>query len=114
MTGLIIALSITGIILIISSFIVYNLYQQNQQLEEFISNTNKRESKIYEDAEKYYRAFLKLFTEAYQEMERVDKRGSFSSDDEVGFSFKVIITSIKNVKDKLTELKEEQTQEGDE
>lgn len=89
-------------------FVVYNLYNQSKQLEEFIIGVDKREKKIYEDAEKYYLAFLQLFTNADSEMSRIDKRGAFSSDDEVGFAFKVIKTCIANVVEQLKRLKDEQ------
>lgn len=88
-------------------FVVYNLYHQSKQLEEFILGVEKREKQINEDAEKYYTAFLHLFIEAQSELKRVDKRGAFSSDDEVGFAFKVIKTSIDNVVLKLKEFKED-------
>ena len=40
-------------------------------------------------------------------MQRIDKRGSFSSDDEVGFSFKVIQKAIEVVTVKLREMRKE-------
>jgi len=96
------------LIIIVQGFFVYNLYHQSKQLEDFIAEVEKREAKIYEDAEKYYIAFLQLFMNADSEISRIDKRGTFSSDDEVGFAFKVIKTCIGNVVQKLKELKEEQ------
>lgn len=101
-------LILAGLIIIGQFFVVYNLYHQSKQLEEFITGVDKREKKIYEDAEKYYLAFLQLFTNADSEISRIDKRGVFSSDDEVGFAFKVIKTCIGNVVAKLKELKDEQ------
>jgi len=97
-----------GLIIIGLSCVVYNLYHQSKQLEEFIIGFDKKEKKIYEDAEKYYSAFLQLFLNADSEISRIDKRGTFSSDDEVGFAFKVIKTCIGNLVEKLKELKNEQ------
>lgn len=89
-------------------FFVYNLYRQNDQLEEYIREVDKKEKQIYDDAEKYYLAFVHLFQNAQSEMDRIDKKGSFSSDDEVGFAFKVIHSSLNTVVSKLQEIKDEQ------
>jgi hypothetical protein len=96
-----------GIALAISLFINLNLFRQNEQLTKVVENLNITEYKIYTEAVNYYQAFLFMFTDAYSELQRIDKRGSFSSDDEVGFAFKVIVTAIKNVKEKIQELKDE-------
>lgn len=109
----IIIISICILIIILLGFFIYNLYQQNAQLEEFIKETEKKEVKIYEDAQKYYLAFLHLFTEAKSQLDRVDKKGAFSSDDEVGFSFKVIKTAIDNVVVQLETLKPETEDDKD-
>jgi len=101
-------LIIAGPIIIGLCFVVYNLYHQSKQLEEFIVGFDKREKQMYEDAEKYYSAFLQLFLNADSEISRIDKRGTFSSDDEVGFAFKVIKTCIANVVEQLKRLKDEQ------
>lgn len=107
----ILLLSLCGLIIIVLGFFVFNLYKQNEQLEIFIKETNDREAKIYDDAEKYYLAFLHLFQKAQSEMDRIDKRGSFSSDDEVGFGFKVIHTAINNVVAQLQDLKNQANNE---
>lgn len=99
------------LVIIFLIFFLYNIYNQNEQLEKFIEGSNKRETKVYKDAEKYYLAFLALFQSALDDMERVDKRGAFSSDDEVGFSFKVLKTAINNVVVKLQELQKETREE---
>lgn len=91
--------------MIVLFFVIDNLLTQTSQLEEHVEVLTNRDDKIEEDVIKYYEYFLKIFTEAYVQMQRVDKRGSFSSDDEVGFSFKVLITSIETVKNKLTNMK---------
>ena len=95
------------VIIILCTFFIYNLYKQNEQLEKFIKDIEKKEVKMYEDAQKYYIAFLRLFSEAKSQLDRVDKKGAFSSDDEVGFSFKVIKTAIDNVVEQLETIKPE-------
>lgn len=99
--------TILAILLAICFVIIYNMYKQIEQLESEVLKINQVERRIYTEAVNYYQAFLILFTDAYSELVRIDKRGSFSSDDEVGFSFKVIVTAIKNVKEKIEELKDE-------
>ncbi len=102
MITIIIILSILTLIL---GFTTWNLYSQVSQLEEYAKKTNKREQKVLLEAENYYKIFKALFEEAYLNIQRVDKRGSFSSDDEVGFAFKVIFNSLKEVTDKIETLK---------
>jgi hypothetical protein len=76
-------------------------------LEREVLKINETEKRLYTEAINYHQAFLFMFADAYAELQRVDKKGSFSSDDEVGFSFKVIVTAIKNVKEKIESLKDE-------
>lgn len=89
-------------VIVVGYFIVSNLLSQVEQLESSLQSSIQKEV----DFVKYYDYFIKLFTEAHLEMVRVDKRGAFSSDDEVGFSFKVIYRAIEDVKKKLAELEE--------
>lgn len=97
--GVIIALLISVII------IIDNLLTQIKQLENHIEEITDKDDRIEEDVEKYYKYFLEIFTEAYNQMKRVDKRGAFSSDDEVGFSFKVLLKSIEDVSNKLKNMR---------
>lgn len=111
----IIIIVILLIAIIVGLFVFDNLLSQIKQLESYIEELTSKDDKIEEEVLKYYEYFLKIFTEAYVQMQRVDKRGSFSSDDEVGFAFKVLITSIETVKNKLTSMKnpeEEKTPEN--
>lgn len=78
-----------------------NLFRQNQQLESYIADFNK----VEDDAEKFYRVILSLLTQTYAELQRIDKIGSFSSDDEVGFSFRVIIGAIESCKKAIENLR---------
>ena len=101
----IIIILITIIFLLI--WFIYNLNSQVNSLEAYVSKINKRELNHYAEIEGYYKIFLDLFTNAYLEMQRVDKRGSFSSDDEVGFAFRVILNSIESVKGALENLRKD-------
>lgn len=102
---MIIVTIVLSIITLILGFTTWNLYSQVQTLEDYAKKTNKREQKVLLEAENYYKIFKGLFEEAYLNIQRVDKRGSFSSDDEVGFAFKVIFNSLKEVNEKLDTLK---------
>lgn len=93
-------------------FFISNLLVQNEQMENEIKKFNKREEKMYNEVENYYKVFLALFTEAYSNMQRVDKRGSFSSDDEVGFAFKVLYSAIQEVQTKLESFKKSNDEEA--
>lgn len=105
---MIILVIILGIIIILQSFFLYNLFKQNEDLEKVIISSGETDEKLKREVLNYYLAFLNLFMEADQQMERIDKRGSFSSDDEVGFAFKVIKTAIKNVIEKIKEFEPEE------
>lgn len=96
-----------SICLIVLGFVTMNLYNQVNQLEQYLEHAGK----VEEDVDKYYQYFLGLFTKCYVELQRIDKRGSFSSDDEVGFSFRVVLTAIGDVKTKLESMKLQQEKE---
>jgi hypothetical protein len=50
-------------------------------------------------------------TKCYSEIDKVDKNGSFSSDDEIGFAFGVIKGSIQETLSEIEKLKEEESAE---
>jgi hypothetical protein len=95
------------ILLFISIFINVNLYNQVTPLE----NEIKRGFTHEETFLKYYEAILILIISAKTEIDRIDKKGSFSSDDEVGFAFKVIQTAINNLVLQMKSLQGEQPEE---
>lgn len=86
-------------------FIIFNLNNQVKQLEEEVQKFDQKEKYLYEELEKYYNVFLGIFSDAVITLERIDKRGSFSSDDEVGFTFRIIKNVIQEVKTKLDNLR---------
>lgn len=75
-------------------YIIFNLYNQVLSLEESVS----RDSNIEERALVFYTTILTILGNTLVELKRVDKRGSFSSDDEVGFVFKTILETIEQTK----------------
>lgn len=108
---MILLIIILSILTLLFGFTTWNLYVQVSQFEDYIKKSNKREQKILLEAENYYKIFKGLFEEAYLNIQRVDKRGSFSSDDEVGFAFKVIYNSLSEVNNKIQNLKIEDDEE---
>ncbi len=104
---LIIATLVVGVLV----YIISNLIAQTAQLEKYIDAEFKRKIKREEDFDKYYQYILGLLIHSYTEMQRIDKKGSFSSDDEVGFAFKVIYRCIEELKQKLESLKVEEKQD---
>jgi len=95
------------LIIVLGVSIIF-LNQQVTELELKINEEMLEHQKSKDEIVNYHLYFLKLFSEAYSQLERIDHRGSFSSDDEVGFAFKVIIQTIGDVKTKLEELKLEE------
>lgn len=91
----ILSLIIAGLILI-----VFNLYNQVTQLEAAIEEDNDTN----ERALRFYTTVLEILSTTLVELDRVDKRGSFSSDDEVGFTFRVIKETVEQTKYQLEQL----------
>lgn len=98
MVALIIILSI---LLIISVYINFNLYNKNAVLYDQLDNVNKLETQSVDLVENLLFAYIKILTK----LKRVDSRGSFESDDEIGFVFKAIKTTIEDLKTELENLK---------
>ena len=82
---------LTSIVFILIG-IIWNLNRQLSQLETEL----KKGTTLEDNFIKYYEAILIIMINAQQDMTRVDHRGSFSSDDEVGFCFKALKTIIDN------------------
>lgn len=92
-----IELYILYFLLAISVLININLYIQNNKYID-LNNSNLN----YYDL--LLRNLLKLFLEVRKRIDSVDKNGSFSSDDEIGFAFKIIEGTINNLVEKLNEI----------
>ena len=97
---LIITITVT-ICLLISLYINFNLYSKNDVLEEQVNNINKIETQAVDLVENLLLTYIKVLTR----LKRVDSKGSFESDDEIGFVFKAIKTTIEDLKIELENLK---------
>lgn len=81
---MIISIILLVLLLIASVYININLLKKNESLEEgqeLIAND-------YEDLYNKIVQFRKLIEESEQKLKTIDIKGSFESDDEVGFFFK--------------------------
>jgi len=86
---MIIAIIILSLALLGSLYANYNLLKNYEQSEEYVENL-----------ESWVNQFSKTVTEMNQRLKKIDKRGSFSSDDEVGYFFK----ELKNIITELNKL----------
>jgi len=71
-----------------SEIIVENLYKTEQVFNNIITQINER------------------YIKAYAELKRIDHRGSFNSDDEIGFIFKYIMNTIDQLNTFNNQVKE--------
>ena len=83
------------LLIAIIGFLVYVVYLLSEQVEQF--------EDVVEQYTEWIENFIEQISIAHQKMEAVDKRGSFSSDDEIGFAFK----TVKECIEQLNELGEE-------
>lgn len=86
-------------------YIIWNLLGKLEIMESHNSKLLRNQEKLEADIIKHYDFFIGLFGRAQIQLELVDKRGAFSSDDEVGFAFKTIKTAIEEVKTQLERVK---------
>mgnify|MGYP003651829992 CR=1 FL=1 len=90
---MIIAIIILSLALIATLFIIYNLLRKYEQGEEYIENL-----------ESWVNMFSKTITDMNKEIKKIDTKGAFSSDDEVGYFFK----ELKSIINKLNTLGEDE------
>lgn len=83
---MIIIIIILILALIGSLYVIYNLLRKYEQGEEYIENL-----------ESWVAEFSKNITNMNQELKKIDSKGSFESDDEVGYFFKQLKTILKRL-----------------
>lgn len=93
------------LIIVIAWIIISNLLAQIEQYKEQIESREETYTRIEMRVSNIYKFLLETLTAAYLDLQRVDKKGSFSSDDEVGFAFRVIKESIEQVKYQIEQMK---------
>ena len=84
---------ILSILLISSLFANYNLLKNYERSEEYVENL-----------ETWVSEFSKTITEMNQQLKNIDNKGSFESDDEVGYFYK----ELKKIINQLNTLGEDE------
>jgi len=83
---MIIAIIILALALIGSLYVIYNLLRKYEQGEEYIENL-----------ESWVNEFSKSITNMNRELKKIDSKGTFESDDEVGYFFKQLKQILKQL-----------------
>lgn len=86
-TIILLSLALVGLL-----FVIFNLLRKYEQGEEYIENL-----------ESWVNQFSKSITSINQEMKKIDHKGSFEADDEVGYFYK----ELKRILNQLNTLGED-------
>ena len=80
------------VLILLCSFLFYIIYLMSESIEQYEKNID-----YYTD---WYNKFITAIADADARMQSIDRKGSFSSDDEIGFAYQ----TIKECIDNLTEM----------
>ncbi len=105
---MIISIITLSVILIISIYANINSYNKIATLEKQLDKIESIETNSINLVENLLITYIKVFTK----LKRIDRLGSFESDDEVGFVFKTIKNTIEELKNELDNLKTILKKEG--
>ena len=94
---MIVTIIILSILLAVCIYIIMNQYFKISKYEVLYNESIDR----FENSKNMLIRLIELFTSAAARLRRIDTNGSFSSDDEVGFAFKLIDTTIIDLNEKL-------------
>jgi hypothetical protein len=83
-------------LILILSYTTFNLLRKNEKLEDMIEN----QSKILGGYMSYLNKITDIIEHSDKRLKEVDSKGSFKSDDEVGFFFEQLL-SIQEVLNKF-------------
>ena len=84
-------------LILILSYTTFNLLRKNEKLEDMVEN----QSKILGGYMSYLNKITDIIEHSDKRLKEVDSKGSFKSDDEVGFFFK----QLKDLQDQLNNFK---------
>ena len=90
MIALIVTVCILSILVVILGFTTFNLLRKNERAEDIVVGYLQYLDKI-----------SRIIEISDEKLKKLDQRGTFSSDDEVGFFFK----SIQNIQEILNDFK---------
>ena len=94
---MILSIILLVILLVISIYVNYNLLKRNEQLEESYNQLADEYETMYDKMVR----FEEVIDNANQKLKEIDSRGSFESDDEVGFFFKELKALQENINEFL-------------
>lgn len=97
-----IAIVIISIILLILIYVSITLYRKNSILIDTIEKSLAAEDSYLQ----FFKNLLETYIGVYSKLKRVDRKGSFESDDEIGFVFKSIKTTIGDLHNQLQNIQE--------
>ena len=80
---------VTLLLLTTIGFLLVVVYRMTEQIEQF--------EEYAEWFEKWQKEFVTTLADADKKMKELDRRGTFSSDDEIGFAYNVINECIENL-----------------
>jgi hypothetical protein len=83
-------------LILILSYTTFNLLRKNEKLEDMVEN----QSKILSGYMSYLNKIADIIEHSDRRLKEVDSKGSFKSDDEVGFFFEQLL-SIQEVLNKF-------------
>jgi hypothetical protein len=90
MIALIVTVCILSVLVVILGFTTFNLLRKNERAEDIVVGYLQYLDKI-----------SRIIEISEEKLKKLDQRGTFSSDDEVGFFFK----SIQNIQEILNDFK---------
>lgn len=88
-----------GVALLISIYININLLRKNEAYEDSVTDAD---SYVFQ-MESWVKELQKRITEANRRLKEIDRKGSFESDDEVGFFFRELKQIMDNINDLTTQ-----------
>lgn len=91
------------VLLIISIIVNIIQYRRQLKLEDIINSSKFNINETYE----FFNHIANTISHAYLNMQRIDKKGAFSHDDEVGFTFKGLNTILIELKEYINGIKAE-------
>ena len=100
----IIVIIFLSIALLISLFANYKQLHRSENLEEALDNSYTKQeefSKVLKSYNDYFVGLIKTLTIADLRLQQIDSRGSFSSDDEIGWFFQ----NVKSMMESLNQFK---------
>lgn len=97
---MIVLVAVLGIACIILGYIIFNLNRKYERLEREYEGLEQKCLDLTQE-------LVEQFFSAQQQLARVDRRGSFASDDEVGFVFTIIKNTVAELVEFLKKLQEQ-------